>query len=90
VFLGLLKHGRPILFPDITYSFYPVYCGLYGIDFERVPLDEDFRVRTDDYRRPHGGVGQHMDIGGAEVQVVVAVIVMGWVIDQIRKIFRDL
>ncbi|MDG2293393.1 MAG: aminotransferase class I/II-fold pyridoxal phosphate-dependent enzyme, partial [Methylophilaceae bacterium] len=30
VFLALLKHSRPLLFPDITYSFYPVYCGLYG------------------------------------------------------------
>lgn len=56
VFLGLLRHGRPILFPDITYSFYPVYCGLYGIEFERVPLDADFCVRTDGYRRPHGGI----------------------------------
>ena len=31
VFMALLKHERPLLFPDITYSFYPVYCGLYGI-----------------------------------------------------------
>lgn len=31
VFQGLLQHERPILFPDITYSFYPVYCGLYGV-----------------------------------------------------------
>lgn len=55
VFLGLLKHDRPILFPDVTYSFYPVYCALYGIAYERVPLDEHFRVRTADYRRPNGG-----------------------------------
>ena len=33
-FQALLKHDAPLLFPDITYSFYPVYCGLYGIDFE--------------------------------------------------------
>jgi histidinol-phosphate aminotransferase len=55
-FLGLLKHARPILFPDISYSFYPVYCRLWGIDYEAVPLDDDFRVRVDDYARPNGGV----------------------------------
>ena len=43
VFLALLKHERPILFPDITYSFYPVYCGLYGVPYETVPLDECLR-----------------------------------------------
>ncbi len=36
-FQALLKHEAPLLFPDITYRFYPVYCGLYGIDFEAVP-----------------------------------------------------
>ncbi|MGE0796888.1 MAG: histidinol-phosphate transaminase [Lautropia sp.] len=55
-FLGLLKHPRPILFPDISYSFYPVYCALYGIEFEAVPLDEAFRVRIADYARPNGGI----------------------------------
>ena len=56
-FLGLLRHeGRPVLFPDITYSFYPVYCRLYGIAFETVPLDADFAVRIEDYARPNGGV----------------------------------
>jgi histidinol-phosphate aminotransferase len=55
-FLGLLKHARPILFPDISYSFYPVYCRLWGIEYEAVPLDDDFRVRVDDYARPNGGV----------------------------------
>lgn len=56
VFLGLLKHGRPILFPDITYSFYPVYCGLYQVDFETIPLAGDFSVRVSDYARPNGGI----------------------------------
>ena len=55
-FLALLKHDRPLLFPDITYSFYPVYCALYGIDHERVPLDDAFRIRVDDYGRPNGGI----------------------------------
>jgi histidinol-phosphate aminotransferase len=55
-FLALLKHELPILFPDVTYSFYPVYCALYGIRFEAVPLDDAFRVRIADYARPNGGV----------------------------------
>ena len=48
-FLGLLKHEKPLLFPDITYSFYPVYCGLYGIEGRTVPLDAEFAIRVDDY-----------------------------------------
>ena len=55
-FLALLKHDRPILYPDITYSFYPVYCGLYGIAYETVPLAEDFSLRVEDYLRPNGGI----------------------------------
>ena len=56
VFLALLKHARPILFPDITYSFYPVYCGLYEIDYRAVPLAEDFSLRIDDYPNDNGGI----------------------------------
>lgn len=52
-FMALLKHERPLRFPDISYSFYPVYCGLYGITFETVPLDDDFAIRPADYL-PHG------------------------------------
>jgi len=51
-FHGLLKHDAPLLFPDITYSFYPVYCGLYGIRYEVVPLDAAMRVQIADFRRP--------------------------------------
>ena len=56
VFLALLKHPRPILFPDITYSFYPVYCGLYGVEYRAVPLSESFEIRVDDYRQANGGI----------------------------------
>jgi histidinol-phosphate aminotransferase len=52
----LLKHDQPLLYPDITYSFYPVYCGLYGIDFETVPLNTRFEIAIDDYLRPNGGI----------------------------------
>ena len=48
-FHALLKHDAPILFPDITYSFYPVYCGLYEIAYKAVPLDENFKIRVQDY-----------------------------------------
>lgn len=53
-FLALLKHERALWFPDISYSFYPVYCGLYGIDHRAVPLAEDFSIRVEDYL-PTGG-----------------------------------
>lgn len=56
IFHGLFQHGSPLLFPDVTYSFYPVYCGLYGIPFEAVPLDEQFQIRVEDYARPNGGI----------------------------------
>jgi len=50
-FQALLKHDAPLLFPDITYSFYPVYCGLYGVPYQEVPLDAAMRVQIADYRR---------------------------------------
>jgi histidinol-phosphate aminotransferase len=46
----------PALFPDITYSFYPVYAGLWGIPFRTVPLAEDFSLHPEDYCVPSGGV----------------------------------
>jgi histidinol-phosphate aminotransferase len=55
-FQALLKHDRPILFPDITYSFYPVYCGLYDIDYETMPLDANFKIDPKDYNRENGGI----------------------------------
>jgi histidinol-phosphate aminotransferase len=48
-FHALLNHGRPVLFPDITYSFYPVYCRLYGIPWREIPLTADYRVEVADY-----------------------------------------
>lgn len=55
-FMALLKHGQPILFPDISYSFYPVYCGLYEIAYRQIPLTESFEIRIDDYLAPNGGM----------------------------------
>jgi len=56
IFHGLFQHDLPLLFPDISYSFYPVYCGLYRIAFDAVPLDEQFQIRVSDYARPNGGI----------------------------------
>lgn len=55
-FQALLKHETPLLFPDITYSFYPVYCGLYDIAYETVPLTQTFEIDIDHYLRPNGGI----------------------------------
>jgi histidinol-phosphate aminotransferase len=55
-FAALLKHDAPLLFPDITYSFYPVYCRLFGIGYETVALDQAMRIRVADYRRPAGAI----------------------------------
>ena len=56
VFQALLNHELPLLFPDVTYSFYPVYARLYGIGYETVPLTDEFEIRADDYLRPNGGI----------------------------------
>ncbi|MBU3604356.1 histidinol-phosphate transaminase [Polynucleobacter sp. AP-Kaivos-20-H2] len=56
VFAGLLKQSKPVHFPDITYSFYPVYCKLFGINAQIVPLDENFEIKTADYQTPNGGI----------------------------------
>ncbi|MDX5372888.1 MAG: histidinol-phosphate transaminase, partial [Pseudomonadaceae bacterium] len=55
-FHGLFQHGKPLMFPDVTYSFYPVYCGLYGIEYQALALDEQFQIRVEDYARPNGGI----------------------------------
>lgn len=55
-FAALLNHERSLLFPDLTYAFYPTYARLFGIAYETVPLDEGFGVRVEDYRRPCGAI----------------------------------
>lgn len=55
-FQSFFCSDTPILYPDITYSFYPVWCDLFRIPYETVPLDADFRVNVRDYDRPNGGV----------------------------------
>ncbi|MBP1846620.1 histidinol-phosphate aminotransferase [Rhizobium petrolearium] len=55
-FQALLKHDMPLLYPDITYSFYPTYSRLYDIDAVEIPLDEAFRIRLADYDRSCGAI----------------------------------
>ncbi len=55
-FLGLLKKDKPLLFPDISYSFYPVYCGLYEIEFQTIPLNDQFEIQAKDYAIENGGI----------------------------------
>lgn len=58
VFNGLLNHPDkgPLLFPDISYSFYPVFCQLYGISYEKIPLADDFSIDTAQYQRKNSGI----------------------------------
>jgi histidinol-phosphate aminotransferase len=55
-FVALLKQPKPLLFPDVTYSFYPVWAQLFGVACETVPLDDGMRVRIEDYRREAGSI----------------------------------
>lgn len=55
-FLTFFNSGRPILFPDITYSFYDVWADMLRIPYQKIPLDEDFKIHPQDYRTENGGV----------------------------------
>ncbi len=49
-FVALLKQNKPLSFPDISYGFYPAYCGLFDIEMKRIPLADDFTIRVEDYQ----------------------------------------
>jgi histidinol-phosphate aminotransferase len=55
-FQALLKHELPLLAPDISYSFYPTYCSLYGIESRQIPLNARFEIDVDDYAQPCGAI----------------------------------
>lgn len=55
-FQAFFQHDAPLLFPDITYSFYPVYCRLYKIDYQIIPLDDGFQINVQDYSTNNGGI----------------------------------
>jgi len=55
-FLTFFNSDKPILFPDITYSFYDVWAELFSIPYERPALDENFRLVKENYYRENGGI----------------------------------
>lgn len=55
-FLAFFNPGSPILFPDITYSFYPVYAALFNIEYQLVPLNEDFSISVNGFAEKNGGI----------------------------------
>ncbi len=55
-FLTFFCSGKPILFPDITYSFYDVWADVYRIPYRTCPIDEDFRINPIDYKQENGGI----------------------------------
>ena len=56
VFASFFLKERPVLAPDISYSFYPVYAQTFGVDLIQIPLEEDFSVDPDAYRQPCSGI----------------------------------
>ncbi len=55
-FMTFFNGTKPILFPDVTYSFYDVWADVYRIPYRTVPLDENWRIRPEDYRQENGGI----------------------------------
>lgn len=55
-FQAFFGEGEPLLLPAVSYSFYPVYCQLYGIEYQAVPMNADFSIAIEGFLRPGGGV----------------------------------
>lgn len=55
-FQAFFNSDKPIAYPDITYSFYPVWCRLFNIPYKNYPLDDNFRINPEDYKEQNGGV----------------------------------
>ena len=55
-FQSFFNSDKPIAYPDLTYSFYPVWCSLFGIKYKNYPVGDDFRINADDYKEENGGV----------------------------------
>lgn len=55
-FLAFFDRDKPVRFPDVTYSFYPVYADMFGVPYQLVELDEDFRLAADSFDGGRGGI----------------------------------
>lgn len=55
-FMAFFNSGKPVLFPDITYSFYPVWANLFGVKYKTKPLDDNFQIIKEDYFDENGGI----------------------------------
>ena len=55
-FMTFFHGDKPILFPDITYSFYDVWAELFGISYNQVAVDDNFELKLEDYYQPNGGI----------------------------------
>lgn len=55
-FLTFFNSDKPVLFADITYSFYPVWCELFGIKYKKLPVRDDFSINPEDYKVENGGI----------------------------------
>lgn len=55
-FQALFNSDLPIVYPDLTYSFYPVWCSLFNIPYKNYPVGDDFRINVEDYKEKNGGV----------------------------------
>lgn len=55
-FQSFFNSDKPIVYPDLTYSFYPVWCSLFGIEYKNYPVGDDFRINPEDYKEQNGGV----------------------------------
>ena len=56
IFKAFFIQAEPILYPDISYSFYPVYSQFFGIQTQQMPLNDDFEINVADYQQPNGGI----------------------------------
>lgn len=79
-FMAFSDKDRPIVFPDITYGFYPVFCELNRIPYEKIPLTDDFRVDYKDYL----GIGKNIAIANPNAPTGIAISV-----SEIEEIVRS-
>ena len=56
IFKAFFVQEQPLLYPDISYSFYPVYSQFFGVKTKILPLNDDFEIVVDDYKQANGGI----------------------------------